>query len=260
MTSDQVSKDIQKGSQDWIHAIQEGKGYTPIAPDSYRKLLKNIDEYSFFRTLKKYVTSGDKVLEAGCGWAFSSFALAQKHINVIPVDISGTLIASLIKLKHELGQPFDQFLSPLEGDIFHLDQIVEKQDIIFSDGTYEHFTKNERIIFLQKIKSSLSLGGKFIISVPNMHNPFFGFVVGNAMPLCFPFTMKSLSSELIAGGFQILEQGYSFVNPGFEQWAKRKWMVIPIRMCNGIFRFLPTRMKILFCAHFYCVAELSKPQ
>ncbi len=260
MTSHQVSTETQKGSQDWIQTIQEGKGYTPIAADTYRKLLQNISEYSFFRTLKKYVKPGDKVLEAGCGWAFSSFALASKGISVTPVDISGILIANLITLKRELGQPYDQCLSPVEGDIFKLDQIVEKQDVIFSDGTYEHFTEDERCIFLQKITESLSAGGKFIISVPNLHNPFFRVVVGNKMPLCYPFTMKSLSQELIVGGFQIEEKGYSFVNPGFEQWVKSTWMIIPIRMVNRIFRILPKWIKIIFCAHFYCVARLSNHQ
>ncbi len=212
-----------KASLDWVRTIEEGKGYMAIDPDSFLKLLRNMEGYSFFRTLRKHVKPEDSVLEAGCGWAFSSFALAKEHIRVIALDISGKLIADLVTLKRRLGQPYDSFLFPLEGDIFNLDRIVQKQNVIFSDGTYEHFTKDARIIFLRNIRNALKDGGTFMIQVPNMGNPFFGSVVGNKMPMLFPFTMKSLSSELHAAGFHLCERGYSFVNPGFEQWVQSQW-------------------------------------
>lgn len=250
--------DPQKGSQDWVRTIEEGNGYGAIEPDSYLKLLRNIEGYSFFRALQKHVKPEDRVLEAGCGWAFSSFALAAQHIQVIALDISGKLIADLVTLKRKLGEPYDKFLSPLEGDIFNLDSIAEKQDVIFSDGTYEHFTKDERTVFLRNIRAALKNGGTFMVQVPNMGNPFFGSVVGDKMPALFLFTIKSLSSELCAAGFQVYERGYSFVNPGFEQWVESTWMIPPIHLANFLFRFLPTWAKRIFCAHFYCVAVVQK--
>lgn len=241
----------QQGSLDWIRTIEGERGYAAIAPAHFARLIDRTEKYAFFHTLTQHVRSRQRVLEAGCGLAFSSFALARRNVTVTALDVSSRLIDDLKRKKDELGW---KHVLPVQGDIFELAQRGRLYDAIFSDGTYEHFRREERQAFLWNIRESLSPGGKFIVSVPNVGNPLFGSAVDMRMPWMQSFTPESLRAELEGGGFRVVETGYSFVNPGFEQWLKAKWMVVPVHVAGFIFRFLPKPLQRVFAVHLYCVA------
>lgn len=247
-----------KESSAWIRTIEEGKGYAAIDASLFRKLIGRITEYAFFRALRRRIRPGDAVLEVGCGWAMSSFALAgEGGVSVTALDIAEKLIADLRHLQKELGGSYATHLTLVAGDAFRLHEIMERTfDVVFSDGTYEHFLRDEdRQKFLEQARAVLRNGGIFSVAVPNLHNPFFRSVVNPTMPAMFPFTLRRLATELHQGGFRLLETGYSFVNPGFEQWVRSHWMVAGILAMNALFRYLPRPVKGLLAAHLYCVAQ-----
>lgn len=246
-----------KESTAWIRTIEEGKGYAAIDALLFRKLLSRITEYAFFRALRRHIRPGDTVLEVGCGWGMSSFALAgEGGVAVTALDIAEKLIADLRRLQKELGGSYATRLTLVAGDAFRMREMERMFDVVFSDGTYEHFLRDEdRHKFLEQVRAVLRSGGMFCVAVPNLHNPFFRSVVDQKMPAMVPFTLRQLTAELRQGGFRPLETGYSFVNPGFEQWVRSHWMVAGIRIMNALFRYLPRPARGFLAAHLYCIAQ-----
>lgn len=248
---------LNRESHAWIRTIDEGKGYTAIHAPLFRTLLSHIKGYAFYRTLLRYIRPGHTVLEAGCGWAISSFALAAEGgVSVTALDISEKLITDLRYLQTELGGTYAAHLTLMTGDIFHLREIRRTFDVVYSDGTYEHFLDEEdRRKILEEVRSVLPVKGIFIVAVPNLRNPFFGSVVDAKMPAMYTFTITSLAAELERGGLRVLETGFSFVNPGFEQWVRSRWMVAGIRTVSTFFHYLPRSTQGFLAAHLYCVAQ-----
>ena len=253
---------MPSASEAWVRVIQEGKGYSGIDASRFRRLIDQTKKnYALYKVLRRHVANGSKVLEAGCGWACSSFALAEDGISVTAIDISEKLIEDLKEVQKELGGPAQSNLKLLPGDIFKLAELREKFDVIFNDGTYEHFLNAEdRKTILRDTCNQLKQNGKYIVAVPNVENPFFRWVVDPKMPAMQPFSLKTLAAELEAGGFQVIEQGYQFVNPGFEQWLKSRWMAQPVWMVNGAFGYFPKFLKKTVAAHIYCVAQKSESE
>ena len=247
---------LQRESEDWVRTIEQEKGYSAPDPVLFRKLLSRMPGYAFFRATVRHVHPGETILEAGCGWATASFALAERGIRATAVDISEKLVADLNRLQQELGGTYVSNLKILVWDIFRLTEMQQTFDAVLSDGTYEHFfNDDDRRRILKNISTILKPNGLFLVAVPNLNNPFFKTVVDQKMPGMHPFTLKSLSRELEEGGFTMLETGYTFVNPGFEQWVRARWMIAIIRMANAVFPFLPRFLKGILAAHIFCVAR-----
>ena len=247
---------MHQESQDWVKTIEEEKGYNAIDAVAFRGLLRRMDRYEICNAALRHLEPGRSVLEAGCGWALCSFALAERGMSVTAVDISEKLVHDLKRLQSELGGAYASNLTFVAWDIFRLPELQKAFDAVISDGTYEHFLRDEdRRTILENVRAVLRDRGAFIVAVPNLHNPLFRFVVDQKMPTMHPFTIQALTQELSRGGFRVLETGFSFVNPGFEQWLKSRWMAAPIHAVNAIFRLLPRSVKKLLGAHLYCVAE-----
>ncbi len=247
----------QDQSQAWVQTIEEDKGYSAPDPGVFRALLRRMPRYAFFDAVLRHLPRSVTVLEAGCGWAMSSFALAERGNTVTAIDISEKLIRDLQILQRQLGGQYIQNLTLDAYDIFRLQETGWSFDAVISDGTYEHFLQEtERASFIRNIRAVLKPGGFFIVAVPNLHNPLFASVVDPKMPAMHPFTLMSLKEELIRSGFDVLETGYSFVNPGFAQWVQSRWMIAGVRVADAIFGFLPRPLRRIFSAHLYCVARL----
>lgn len=244
------------GTEEWVRVIHEGKGYSALSARVLRQYLEDTDHYLFFEALLRYAKPESPVLEAGCGWAISSFALAQRGFRTVAVDISPELMKRLREVQRELGGREKEYLELVEGDIFHLDSLNRKFGLIFSDGTYEHFLKaRERRDLLASFFRALQEDGKLILAVPNLGNPFFGAVVAQTMPAMHSFTIDELIAEMEGGGFHVLEKGYAFVNAGFRQWLRSGWMAYPVLFVNSIFRSLPPFLQRSLAVHLYCVAR-----
>ncbi len=244
-------------SEEWKRVIDAGTGYFDLEPSVYHDLLEKTKKYNLlFRTLCRYAFPSSKVLEAGCGWAFPSFALAERGVSVVALDISEKLIEGLRKIQGEMSGSVRSHLHLVVGDIFRLSELRQTFDVVYNDGTYEHFLMpDERKEILRNIWDRLSSKGKYVVAVPNLRNLFFHWMVEPKMPSMQSFTFETLTDELEVGGFRVIERGYHFVDAGFEQWLRAKWMAAPVWWANGIFPALPLLFQKRMAAHIYCVAE-----
>ena len=247
-------------SEEWKRVINAGTGYFDLEPSVYRDLLEKTKKHNLlFRALCRYASSSSRVLEAGCGWGFPSFALAERGVSVVALDISEKLIEGLRKIQGEMNGSTRSHLRLVVGDIFRLSELGQTFEIVYNDGTYEHFLRpDERKEILRNTWECLSPKGKYVVAVPNLRNVFFQWMVAPKMPPMQPFTFETLTDELEAGGFRVIERGYHFVDAGFEQWLRFRWMAAPVWWANGMFSILPRLFQKRMAAHIYCVAEKAE--
>jgi len=165
-------------TQVWVRAIESGGAYPAMAVAAHRRNLIRTRQYGFFRVLERFVREGDRVLEAGCGWAYSSFALAALGRRVAALDASQKLIGDLAALKEALGEPYRSNVELIAGDIFRLEALGRSFDVVFHDGTYPLFVHlEERRLILEQVRKTLGPGGRYAVTVPNLHNPCYGLAV-----------------------------------------------------------------------------------
>ena len=252
-----MSFQVPTASEAWVQVIGEEQGYAGLDAALLRRLIERTKKnYALFTALRRHIPVRGKALEAGCGWACCSFALADQGISVTALDISEKLITTLKRMKQEMGEAIRSHLELITGDLFKLSELGERFDLIFNDGTYEHFLSlKDRQTILANMRDQLKPEGKYVVAVPNLANPFFCWVVDRKMPAMQRFGLRSLAGELEASGFRVLEQGYLFVNAGFEQWLKARWMAGPVWAVNGMFEAFPGFLKKILAAHIYCVAQ-----
>ena len=247
----------EKAGEDWIAAIDRNKAYSNIDAATFRKYVKRTKSDNLFKAISRNVSAGDTVLEAGCGWGCFSFALAEQGVRVVALDISEKLINDLRHIQKELGGRCKEFLELAAGDLFLLHKFGRQFNVIFSNGTYQHFLESsDRTEMLKIFHRHLTSKGKCIISVPNTGNVFLKMLIAKEdMPSIHHFDLKKLRRELEAGDFDVLETGYKFVDAGFEQWLNTKWLAGLMRFISHIFSALPRVVQRQTAPHIYCVAQ-----
>ena len=243
-------------TQEWIHIIESGRAYD-IRPATIEKGLLRLNHDHFHRVLLSHSSAGDKVLEAGCGEAYYSFALAAGGRIVTALDISPVLIARLQKIDKSTSVKTSNRLKFIIGDIFDLSSLKQQFNLVFNHGVYEHWlTWNERSKILENIAMSLKCHGRYALAVPNLKNPMFYLSLSrDHVPAMQAFTMGRIRAELLHHGMETIDKGYLFVGPGYEQWVKHKWLVYPVELMRTIYRKLPSMFQRLFSAHIYCVGK-----
>lgn len=108
-----------------------------------------------------HITHQDTILELGSGSGHISAQLAQKKYQVNLLDFSQNALekSKFLFNKYKLKANF------IEEDIFNLDKLNQKFDVIWNSGVMEHFDdKNLKIVFKKIYKKTNKL---FIFLVPN---------------------------------------------------------------------------------------------
>ena len=243
-------------TQEWIRVINSGRAYSKLQPDDLMNNLEALSVKYFSKILRGHISKEDEALEAGCGSALNSFCLAYNGIDVTSLDISEKLIQALQQVRKLLSREVTSNLQFVVGDVFQLNKLDKKFSLVFNHGVYEHWIcRKDRDRMLQSISSVLADKGKYVVAVPNLKNPLFHAALSsNEVPDMYKFTLSELEDELIQNGFKIVETGYLFVGPGFEQWLKRAWMAYPIRFIDKFYPKFPNVLRMLLGAHMYCVA------
>lgn len=141
------------------------------------------------------LSNADKILEIGCHYgAFISY-LNEKNIIPDAIDLDGKKIELLKKdtsIKANL----------CDGDaIDYLDNKENVYDYVFMNYVLEHIPPDNYLSLLRKIQKSLKHGGKLLVTVPNLENPF-----NIRLMYCEPthvngFTMEKLIWAFYVSGF-----------------------------------------------------------
>jgi len=127
---------------------------------SLNKLVKNLDRTDLWRTFKKYLPKGGKILEGGCGlghWV--------KFLRLNGYDAIGVEYVKEIVLR---AKEFDPTLPIYEGDITSLRFPDDTFDAYLSLGVIEHFEDGPEKALLEA-KRVLKSGCKLLISVPYLN-------------------------------------------------------------------------------------------
>ncbi len=132
------------------------KGREPYTWKNYENLLPGYD------------FKGKKVLEFGCGTGINTTIMALRGAKVTFVDYSKQAL-ELVKMNTErLG---------IDAEIVHQDIFdfseTNKYDLVHSEGVVEHFLHPKRQEIVDIHARAAKKGGKVLIIVPHMKNPFY---------------------------------------------------------------------------------------
>lgn len=120
----------------------------------------------------KYINKGDLVLEAASGFGYGAAYLSKIGCRVKALDISQENI--------EFGRSVYNFtnIDWVQGDVINLPFDNDTFDMYVSFETLEHIALDQVFMYLEEAYRVLKLGGKLIISTPNIesrrdkNNPF----------------------------------------------------------------------------------------
>ena len=118
--------------------------------------------------LKKYVASGKKALDAGCGSGFFSAYFCSCGMKTTAIDYSDQALAMTQKATQGQAKTFKVNL--LEKSLTSI--ISESFNLVFTDGLLEHFSNSEQDRILQNLKSVLTDDGLVINFAPNLWSPW----------------------------------------------------------------------------------------
>lgn len=107
-------------------------------------------------------TMGLVALDLGSGRGVNAMALAEMGFNVVAYDLHRSSVAVLqrIAFKQDLNICFEM------GGILQLEKMNQKFDMIHdSECLTNTITAEERALFLEGVKKSLSKNGKFVVTV-----------------------------------------------------------------------------------------------
>jgi len=133
------------------------KGYNQIA-SNYLKNRDRFESISYLRKLVKYLRSGAKILDLGCGSGFPvDKFLVDKGFGVIGVDISEEQIL-LAKENVPLGEFEVKDIEKLKFKEYEVDAVI-------SFYTIFHIKREKHKLLFDKIASFLPRGGMLLVSM-----------------------------------------------------------------------------------------------
>lgn len=179
---------------------------TRIAYDLKRKVAWQTLVESYFA---KFTDTNSNVLEVGAGYC--------DFINEIPAKKKWAL-----DIWPGIKEYANNDVTCLVGDIKNLDQISDNSlDLVFASNIFEHITKDDLSIFLDKLRNKLKKNGKLIILQPNFKRC--------AAEYFDDYTHISIWSDVSLNDF-LKSKGYKVIKsyPGFLPLSlKSKLPVIP---------------------------------
>jgi SAM-dependent methyltransferase len=206
----EVKTEISGEIDDRIKNLEEREKEKLIAPwvKFYDKeiteedLSGNVDHHEYFISLvKEYALKAaegkiPKLLEVGLGTATMSIYLSRYSYEVVGIDNDPTMIYKAIDTNKKLGG-YAKFILM---NAFDLDMLKEKYfDVVFSQGTLEHFDNKEVVKLISK---QLKVGKYVVFSVPSVDYPH--RELGNERKM----TVEDWELILKDAGFNILKMTY----------------------------------------------------
>jgi len=166
------------------------------------------------KILDKYIKKDMVVLDAGCGSGFFSKYFLDRGCEVFALDYS----QKALDVARKLTKGKANYIS---GDLLNQSfckKYINKFDLVFSDGLFEHFLHRDQIKIMQNFKLMKKKNGLIVTFVPNKFSlwevirPIFmpqikenPFVLGGLYELA-----KKTDSKIIkSGGLNVLPMNVS---------------------------------------------------
>lgn len=177
-----------------------------IYEDAYAKTIEGA---------RRYIKTGGRVLDIGCGTGIVTFPMAEKAGEVVAVDTSGDMLKKALQKKEERQAENVRFL---HGDMYLEELSGEQFDAVTVFNVLLYIEDRKRAF--ERIASLLQPGGCFISATDCLGfslskdavKKWFKTHTGR-MPYVAFFTAKALEEEIKTSGFHVLEGRSLFKNP-----------------------------------------------
>ncbi len=162
------------------------------------------------------------ILEIGCGFGSLISCLKKAgYTNIVGIDISDEQVAIAHQL--HINEVFKADLIP------YLQNHKGKFDVIIGVDIIEHFTKDELVVILQLLRTSLNADGRAIFRTPNLDAPFASLFANGDFTHENFLNASSISQVLHSCGFgNVKVTGATIYVNGFLKELVRKllWNII----------------------------------
>lgn len=191
-----MNSGILPGECDWDNFWKRDQTKKFVKESYSKKRIKNV--------LSRYLGKGKKVLDAGCGSGFFSNYFCDEGMDASSLDYSDAALDIVREMTGGRSKVIkDDLLCPeLPG------RINNKFGLIFSDGLFEHFSKECQDKIMGNFISLLEEGGVIITFVPNRWSPW-QLVRPFFMPGIkeSPFVLGELIDLSLRNGLKIVSDG-----------------------------------------------------
>lgn len=195
------------------HTTQSGRASLTSAKDLFdREVLQFKQE---ILPLLRGVSREVNVFDLGCGSGSLIKALSNEGFtNILGMDLS----EEQVNLAHSLGVNTVKQGNGLE----YLENCEKQFDVILGMDIVEHFSKDELVELLQKIKKALKPSGLAIFRTPNLDSPMATVFANGDFTHENYLNASSAQQVLMAVGFSSVEVLPSFmrVSPIWKEWIR----------------------------------------
>lgn len=140
----------------------------PIERRYYEKLLAQIKNLLNLDSFNNY-----KILEMGSGTGLLSLYMAKEGAEIYLLDklkkalTYSSMMYDFLRKKGEVSKK----AYFIHEDIFQMDSLLEKFDIVHNSGVIEHYSFQKAVEIVKKMKKHTNRGGIVIVCVPNYFCP-----------------------------------------------------------------------------------------
>ncbi len=195
------------------HTTQSGRASLTTAKELFdREALQFSQEII---PLLRGVSKEANVFDLGCGSGSLLSALSNAGFtNIAGMDLS----EEQVNLAHSLG--IDRVVKG--NGLEYLENCEKQFDVILGMDIIEHFTKDELVELMQKIRNALKPNGLAIFRTPNLDSPMATVFANGDFTHENYLNASSAQQVLLAVGFSTVEVLPSFmrVTPIWKEWVR----------------------------------------
>lgn len=195
------------------HTTQSGRASLTTAKELFdREALQFSQEII---PLLRGVSKEANVFDLGCGSGSLLSALSNAGFtNIAGMDLS----EEQVNLAHSLG--IDRVVKG--NGLEYLENCEKQFDVILGMDIIEHFTKDELVELMQKIRNALKPNGLAVFRTPNLDSPMATVFANGDFTHENYLNASSAQQVLLAVGFSTVEVLPSFmrVAPIWKEWVR----------------------------------------
>lgn len=164
-------------------------------------LQEAVSQFQFMQPLygriQRYLPSGGKILDVGCGMGFNDIYLSSLGYEVTGLDNDQRIVDAASKNAEMLGSR----VTFRAGDAFDLSNEYDSFDMAYSLGVLEHF---DRDVTIELLKEQARCAKFVLIEIPSRYTALTGSITDERI-----YTMRQLRNIVTDAGLTI-EESFGF--------------------------------------------------